>query len=121
MFNQSKLKQLCQCIIEDYTYHVRDEVHLGRIEYKETGIDDNLVSYRELFLELLSLALGLEDREPEINSVVKKETVSLIRRDLNYRKYRRIIKGNRALIYRTCAVIFDSVIEGIGGELVENK
>lgn len=121
MLNQSKLKQLCQCIIEDYTYHVRDKVHLGRIEYRETGIDADLGIYRELFLELLSLALGLEDREPEINSIVKKETVSLIRRDLNYRKYRRLIKGNRALIYRTCSVIFDSVIAGIGGELVENK
>lgn len=118
----SKIKLLSQSIIEDYTFYVRDEIHKGRLEYKETGIDDDLMVYKELFLEILSLALGLEDMEPDVNKVVKSELMSLIKRDLSYRRFQRMVRTNRAMIYRTCEVIFNKVVEGIlGGEVNENR
>lgn len=118
----SKIKLLSQSIIEDYTFYVRDEIHKGRLEYKETGIDDDLMVYKELFLEILSLALGLEDMEPDVNKVVKSELISLIKRDLSYRRFQRMVRTNRAMIYRTCEVIFNKVVEGIlGGEVNENR
>lgn len=118
----SKVKLLSQLIIEDYTYYVRDEVRKGRIEYKETGIDDDLFVYRELFLEILSLSLGLEDKEPDVNKVVKEELISLIKRDLSYRRFNKIALTNRTMIYKTCAIIFDKVVEGIlGGDMIETK
>lgn len=118
----SKIKLLSQSIIEDYTFYVRDEIHKGRLEYKETGIDEDLMVYKELFLEILSLALGLEDMEPEVNKVVKSELISLIKRDLSYRRFQRMVRTNRAMIYRTCEVIFNKVVEGIlGGEVNENR
>lgn len=113
---------LSQSIIEDYTFYVRDEIHKGRLEYKETGIDEDLMVYKELFLEILSLALGLEDMEPEVNKVVKSELISLIKRDLSYRRFQRMVRTNRAMIYRTCEVLFNKVVEGIlGGEVNENR
>ena len=97
----SKVKLLSQLIIEDYTYYVRDEVRKGRIEYKETGIDDDLFVYRELFLEILSLSLGLEDKEPDVNKVVKEELISLIKRDLSYSRFNKIALTNRIMIYKS--------------------
>lgn len=121
-FKSSKVKQLSQCIIEDFTYYVRDEVKKGRTEYLNTGIDNNLMVYREFFLEILSIALGLEDTNPTVHEVVKEELITLIKRDLSYRRYIKIASVNRAMIYRTCEIIFDKVVEGIlGGGLLENR
>lgn len=121
-FRNSKIKSLCKEVIEDFTYFVRDEVHNGRTEYLDTGINDSLERYEEFFLDILAIALGLEDREPEIDKVAKSELVSLVKRDLSYRRYIKVAKGNRVLIYKTCEVIFDKVVEGIiGGGLLENK
>lgn len=121
-FRNSKIKSLAKEIIEDFTYFVRDEVHKGRTEYLETGINDSLDRYEEFFLDILSIALGLEDRNPEIDKVAKSELVSLIKRDLSYRRYIKLAKGNRVLIYKTCEVVFDKVVEGIlGGDLLENR
>ena len=59
MFNfgskSSKIKSLSQCIIEDFTYFVRDEVHKGRTEYLDTGINDDLMVYREFFMNILGI------------------------------------------------------------------
>ena len=121
-FKSSKVKQLSQCIIEDFTYYVRDEVKKGRVEYLNTGIDNNLMVYREFFLDILSIALGLEDTNPTVHEVVKEELITLIKRDLSYRRYIKIASVNRAMIYRTCEIIFDKVVEGIlGGGLLENR
>ena len=126
MFNfgskSSKIKSLSQCIIEDFTYFVRDEVHKGRTEYLSTGINDDLMVYREFFMNILGIALGLEDSEPEEDTVVKLELISLIRRDLSYRRYKKLSESNRTLIYKTCELIFDKVVEGIvGGGLLEGR
>ena len=121
-FRNSKIKGLSKEIIEDFTYFVRDEVHKGRTEYLDTGINDSLDRYEEFFLDILAIALGLEDREPEIDKVAKSELVSFVKRDLSYRRYIKVAKGNRVLISKTCEIIFDKVVEGIiGGGLVENK
>ena len=121
-FKSSKVKQLSQCIIEDFTYYVRDEVKKGRVEYLNTVIDNNLIVYREFFLDILSIALGLEDTNPTVHEVVKEELITLIKRDLSYRRYIKIASVNRAMIYRTCEIIFDKVVEGIlGGGLLENR
>lgn len=121
-FKSSKIKQLSQCIIEDFTYFVRDEVRKGRSEYLATGIDNDLMVYREFFLNILGLALGIEDTEPEVDSVVKSELISLIKRDLSYRRYAKISQTNRVMIYKTCGVIFDTVVDGIvRGGLLENR
>ena len=118
----SKIKNLSREIIEDFTYFVRDEVHKGRAEYLNTGINDSLERYEEFFLDILAISLGLEDRNPEIDKVAKSELVSLIKRDLSYRRYIKVAKGNRVLIYKTCEVIFDTVVEGIlRGGLLENR
>ena len=42
-FKNSKIKSLCQVIIEDFTYYVRDAVKANRTEYLQTGIDNNLI------------------------------------------------------------------------------
>ena len=121
-FRNLKIKQLSQCIIEDFTYFVRDEVQKGRSEYLATGIDNDLMVYREFFLNILGLSLGLDDTEPDVHSLVKSELISLIHRDLSYRRYVKISQTNRAMIYKTCEVIFDKVVEGIlGGGLLENR
>ena len=121
-FKSSKVKQLSQCIIEDFTYYVRDEVKKGRVEYLNTGIDNDLMVYREFFLDILSIALGLEDTNPTVHEIVKEELITLIKRDLSYRRYIKIASVNRAMIYRTCEIIFDKVVEGIlGGGLLENR
>ncbi len=126
MFNfgskSSKIKSLSQCIIEDFTYFVRDEVHKGRTEYLDTGINDDLMVYREFFMNILGISLGIEDSEPDVDTVVKKELVSLVRRDLSYRRYKKLSESNRTLIYKTCELIFDKVVEGIiGGGLLEGR
>ena len=126
MFNfgskSSKIKSLSQCIIEDFTYFVRDEVHKGRTEYLDTGINDDLMVYREFFMNILGISLGIEDSEPDVDTVVKKELVSLVRRDLSYRRYKKLSESNRTLIYKTCELIFDIVVEGIiGGGLLEGR
>ena len=78
--------------------------------------------YREFFLNILGLALGIEDTEPEVDSVVKSELISLIKRDLSYRRYAKISQTNRVMIYKTCGVIFDTVVDGIvRGGLLENR
>jgi len=121
-FKNSKIKSLSQCIIEDYTIFVRDEVRKGRAEYLDTGINDDLMVYREFFLNILGLALGIEDREPKVDTVVKSELISLIKRDLSYRRYVKVSQTNRVMIYRTCEIIFNKVVEGIiGGGLLENR
>lgn len=121
-FKNSKIKSLCQVIIEDFTYYVRDAVKANRTEYLQTGIDNNLIVYREFFLNILGLSLGLEDNEPNVDKEVKEELITLIKRDLSYRRYIKISQTNRAMIYRTCEVIFDKVVEGIlGGDLLEHK
>lgn len=126
MFNfgskSSKIKSLSQCIIEDFTYFVRDEVRKGRTEYLDTGINDDLMVYREFFMNILGISLGIEDSEPDVDTVVKKELVSLVRRDLSYRRYKKLSESNRTLIYKTCELIFDKVVEGIiGGGLLEGR
>lgn len=126
MFNfgskSSKIKSLSQCIIEDFTYFVRDEVHKGRTEYLDTGINDDLMVYREFFMNILGISLGIEDSEPDVDTVVKKELISLVRRDLSYRRYKKLSESNRTLIYKTCELIFDKVVEGIiGGGLLEGR
>ena len=121
-FKNSKIKSLCQVIIEDFTYYVRDAVKANRTEYLQTGIDNNLMVYREFFLNILGLSLGLEDNEPNVDKEVKEELITLIKRDLSYRRYIKISQTNRAMIYRTCEVIFNKVVEGIlGGDLLEHK
>ena len=121
-FKNSKIKSLCQVIIEDFTYYVRDAVKANRTEYLQTGIDNNLIVYREFFLNILGLSLGLEDNEPNVDKEVKEELITLIKRDLSYRRYIKISQTNRAMIYRTCEVIFNKVVEGIlGGDLLEHK
>jgi hypothetical protein len=118
----SKIKSLSQCIIEDFTYFVRDEVHKGRTEYLDTGINDDLMVYREFFMNILGISLGIEDSEPDVDTVVKKELISLVRRDLSYRRYKKLSESNRTLIYKTCELIFDKVVEGIiGGGLLEGR
>lgn len=126
MFNfgskSSKIKSLSQCIIEDFTYFVRDEVRKGRTEYLDTGINDDLMVYREFFMNILGISLGIEDSEPDVDTVVKKELISLVRRDLSYRRYKKLSESNRTLIYKTCELIFDKVVEGIiGGGLLEGR
>ena len=123
MFNKiSRIKSLSKCIIEDYTFFVRDEVRKGREEYLDTGINDDLMVYREFFLNILGIALGVEDNEPHIDTIVKEELVSLIRRDLSYRRYKKLSQSSRTLIYKTCELSFNKVVEGIlGGGLLESK
>lgn len=120
IFKESKIKEICQVIIEDYTYFVRDEFHKGREEYRKTGIDNDLELYKKLFLEILSISLGLKDTEPNKNSVFKEELVCVLQKIYEKHKYKNIVMTNRARIYRTCEVIFDKVIEGIiGGGILE--
>ena len=121
-FKNSKIKSLCQEIIEDFTYYVRDEVKANRTEYLQTGIDNDLMVYREFFLNILGLSLGLEDKEPNVDKEVKEELITLIKRDLSYRRYIKVSQTNRAMIYRTCEIIFNKVVEGIlGGDLLEHR
>ena len=73
-------------------------------------------------MNILGLSLGLEDNEPNVDKEVKEELITLIKRDLSYRRYIKISQTNRAMIYRTCEVIFNKVVEGIlGGDLLEHK
>lgn len=120
IFKESKIKEICQTIIEDYTYFVRDEFHKGREEFRQTGIDSDLGLYKSIFLEVLSISLGLKDFEPNVNRVFKEEMISVLQKIYDKHKYKNIVMTNRARIYRTCEVIFDKVIEGIiGGGLLE--
>ena len=58
----------------------------------------------------------------KVNKVVKEELISLIKRDLSYRRFNKIALTNRTMIYKTCAIIFDKVVEGIlGGDMIETK
>ncbi len=116
-----RIKCLAQEIIEDFTYFVRDEVRKGRSEYLDTGIDASLERYEEFFLDILSIALGLEDRNPNVDVVVKQELLRLLKRDLSYRRYSKIVKCNRVLIYKTCEVVFGKVVEGIVGSGIIDK
>lgn len=116
------VKELSQSIIEDFTYYVQKEVRKGRNEYLQTGIDNDLMIYREFFLNILGISLGLVDSYPNKDKIPKEELIALIKRDLSYRKYKKLVKTNRVIIYKTCALIFDKVVEGIlRGELLETK
>lgn len=117
MTSMDKIKPLCRNIIVVYTYFVRDKVREGRIEYIQTGIDDNLDTYRELFLEILGLALDVKDLEPNVNPEVKEETITVIKREMSSRKYRKVASNYRLLIYTTCELIFNKVMEEINNEV----
>ena len=108
-----KLKPLCKSIIVVYTHYVRDKVSEGDLDYIETGVDSNLETYKELFFEILGLALGVKDVEPKINKKVKEETIIVIKRELSRRKYRGLANNYRLLIYTTCELIFNKVMEEI--------
>ncbi len=117
MTSMAKIKPLCRNIIVVYTHHVRDMVKDGKIKYIETGIDDDIYVYKELFLEILGLALGVSDKEPNINKEVKEETIVIIKREMSSRKYRKILANYRLLIYTTCELIFEKVMEEIKHEI----
>lgn len=108
-----KIRKLSQAIIEKYTYYVRDEVRKGRECYKSTGIDKSLMVYREFFLNILSLSLGLDDDNPNVDKEVKEELIKLIQGVVNRRRFKKASKNQRAVIYRTCELIFDMVVLGI--------
>lgn len=109
----SRIKELSKIIITDFTVYVREAVRSGRLEYTRTGIDEDLMAYRNFFLKLLGLSLGLEEDSSEIDEVVKNELVSLIRRDLSYRRFYKMVQTNHTRIYAACEVVFDSVVQGI--------
>lgn len=109
----SRIKELSKIIITDFTVYVREAVRRGRLEYTRTGIDEDLMAYRNFFLKLLGLSLGLEEDSSEIDEVVKNELVSLIRRDLSYRRFYKMVQTNHTRIYAACEVVFDSVVQGI--------
>lgn len=117
MTSMVKIKPLCKNIIVVYTHFVRDKVSEGKLEYIKTGIDTNLDKYKELFLEILGLALGVNDIEPNINKEIKEETIMLIKREVSRRKYRQIASNYRLLIYTTCELIFNKVMEEITNEV----
>lgn len=117
MTSMAKIKPLCKNIIVVYTHFVRDKVREGRVDYIKTGIDSNLDTYKELFLEILGLALNVKDTEPEINIEVKEETITIIKREMSKRKYKRIAANYRLFIYTTCELIFDKVMEDIKNEV----
>ena len=116
MITVEKLKPLCKAIIIKYTAHVRGAVGVGRIEYIGTGIDESLEVYKELFLEILGLALGVKDDESNINKEVKEETIKVIRKEISKRRYRKLLTNYRLMIYTTCEIIFEKVMEEIKGE-----
>ena len=114
IFNSgSRVKELSKIIITDFTVYVRDAIKSGRMEYKLTGIDEDLLVYRNFFLKLLALSLGLEEDSSEIDERVKTELISLIRRDLSYRRFYKMVQTNHTRIYAACEVAFDSVVKGI--------
>lgn len=108
-----RLKKLCKVLIIDYTDYVREAVKSGKVGYKETGIDDDLEVYREYFLMVLGLSLGLSDSEPLKDRKVKEDLIQLLKRDLSYRCFYKLSQTHRTKIYGMCSLIFNSVVSGI--------
>lgn len=115
MFVEGKIKALCKGIIVEYAHYMRDAVKQGRKEYIETGIDGNIQVYKALFLDILGVTLGITHKELEVDKVVKEEVTELLKNELSIKKYQKISGGYNVLIYSTCELIFDKVIQEIEG------
>ena len=107
-----QLQTLCRTIIENYAYFVRDKVALNNRAYFDTGIIENLYAYKDLFMRLLSVSLGLKDHHHYNRDM--SELINLISMELN--KHSTFVSVNRVLIYRTCGLIFDKIVSGILSE-----
>lgn len=111
--DSDKLLLLCREIIVNYTVRVRDKIREGDICYKDTGIDEDIEKYKSLFLELLLLSLGLEDKYIEEHIRVKAEMRSYLQLYLSEVQNESLIQGNRDIVYATCSMIFEQVLSGI--------
>lgn len=107
-----QLQTLCRTVIEKYAYFVRDRVALNKSTYFDTGINENLYAYKDLFMTLLSISLGLKDHHHYNRDV--SELITLISYELS--KHSTFVDVNRVLIYRTCGLIFDKIVSGILSE-----
>ena len=102
---------MCREIIRAYTFHVRDRVKEGKKEYIDTGIDEDIHKYKEVFLEILAYSLGVKERKP---NRVMKECKVVITEVLSNKEYVSILTKYKFMVYTTCEVMFEIVMEELG-------
>lgn len=113
-FHITTIKEMCRDIIKMYTFHVRDKVKEGIDYYIETGIDDDIDKYKEVFLTVLSYTLGVDESDTLISNKLLEESKKVLNTVILNKSYTGILTKHRLMIYTTCEVMFEMVMKELG-------